>query len=424
MSDLTETQRDQQDVETLIQLLLLEPSNVELYKEMHLSYLMDHCKLSKSPDGGLGSFALGLDSSHPWTLYWLLGSLAILKYDRLSFSPDNDAAIFHESAMKMLRACKDPHTGAFHGGGDGLFPTMPHILTTYAALHCICLLGTKEAYDLIEPKKLEKYLSSLQTPGGGFRVCPEIGECDTRTCYAAVAISILCGLVDISGGNSRSKDINWKATTQFVVSCQNYDGGFGGLDCRESHGGYTYCAVAALLLLLQSNVVPIDESSGEFDAINWSRLSDWLVNRQMALEGGFQGRVNKLVDGCYGYWIGSLLYLLSTSNFTGSSFFAKSIHSFVPSEWNPQALTRYLLKCCQSIPGGGMLDKPTKQPDLYHTCYDLGGLSIAAHAMAPLVQKDSIFSTLAQELEQLHPIFLLPAHSVSKMLEHFTKIKD
>lgn len=30
----------------------------------------------------------------------------------------------------------------------------------------------------------------------------------------------------------------------------------------------------------------------------------------MALEGGFQGRTNKLVDGCYSFWIGSVFALI------------------------------------------------------------------------------------------------------------------
>ncbi len=31
----------------------------------------------------------------------------------------------------------------------------------------------------------------------------------------------------------------------------------------------------------------------------------WLSSRQMRVEGGFQGRSNKLVDGCYSFWQGA-----------------------------------------------------------------------------------------------------------------------
>lgn len=34
------------------------------------------------------------------------------------------------------------------------------------------------------------------------------------------------------------------------------------------------------------------------------------MNRQMECEGGFQGRTNKLVDGCYSFWVGGLFPLL------------------------------------------------------------------------------------------------------------------
>ena len=36
----------------------------------------------------------------------------------------------------------------------------------------------------------------------------------------------------------------------------------------------------------------------------------WTVNRQMKYEGGFQGRTNKLVDGCYSFWQGGVLPLV------------------------------------------------------------------------------------------------------------------
>lgn len=47
--------------------------------------------------------------------------------------------------------------------------------------------------------------------------------------------------------------------------------------------------------------------------------------------------------------------------------------------FNQQALQEYLLCCCQS-PRGGLIDKPGRVPDFYHTCYDLSGLSIAQFA--------------------------------------------
>lgn len=36
---------------------------------------------------------------------------------------------------------------------------------------------------------------------------------------------------------------------EFILSCQTYEGGFGGCPCTEAHGGYTFCAVACLSIL-------------------------------------------------------------------------------------------------------------------------------------------------------------------------------
>ena len=33
----------------------------------------------------------------------------------------------------------------------------------------------------------------------------------------------------------------------------------------------------------------------------------------MTFEGGFQGRTNKLVDGCYSFWVGALLPLIQAA---------------------------------------------------------------------------------------------------------------
>lgn len=39
-------------------------------------------------------------------------------------------------------------------------------------------------------------------------------------------------------------------------------------------------------------------------------MQHWVTGRQMHFEGGFQGRCNKLVDGCYSFWQAGLLPLL------------------------------------------------------------------------------------------------------------------
>jgi hypothetical protein len=46
------------------------------------------------------------------------------------------------------------------------------------------------------------------------------------------------------------------------------------------------------------------------DVLDLPSLVNWVVFRQGAVEGGFQGRTNKLVDGCYSFWQGGVFSLL------------------------------------------------------------------------------------------------------------------
>jgi hypothetical protein len=50
--------------------------------------------------------------------------------------------------------------------------------------------------------------------------------------------------------------------------------------------------------------------AGQTHLLDLPQLLSWLVSRQGAVEGGFQGRTNKLVDGCYSFWQGGTFLLL------------------------------------------------------------------------------------------------------------------
>ena len=69
----------------------------------------------------------------------------------------------------------------------------------------------------------------------------------------------------------------------------------------------------------------------------------------MKLEGGFQGRTNKLVDACYSFWQSGIIPIIS------------SISEYKSDKWlfHNGALQEYVLLCCQT-PHGGFIDKPGK----------------------------------------------------------------
>lgn len=146
-------------------------------------------------------------------------------------------------------------------------------------------------------------------------------------------------------------------TPEFIASCQTYEGGFGSASfpdwalangesvspvslrpplfphqylltstpdgqiqdasaprppLGEAHGGYTFCA-AASWILLQPYVKTYYPAKGlPAPTINYAGLLRWLTQMQgLEIElGGFKGRTNKLVDGCYSWWVGGCVALV------------------------------------------------------------------------------------------------------------------
>ncbi|XP_076054899.1 farnesyl transferase beta subunit isoform X2 [Oratosquilla oratoria] len=261
-----------------------------------------------------------LDASRPWLVYWGLHALELLD-EKLEAEEQKDVANF-------LKICQNT-VGGF-GGGPGQYS---HLAPTYAAVNAVAILGTKEAYDIIDRESLSKFLWSMRTKEGAFTM-HENGEVDIRGVYCAISVARLT--------NIYTEDL-FDGTAQWIVRCQTYEGGFSGAPGLEAHGGYTFCAFAALALL------------GKQCLCDTEALLRWAVNRQMRYEGGFQGRTNKLVDGCYSFWQGGLFPLLH-------SFLTQEEPANISGErwmFQQEALQEYLLLCCQH-PRGGLIDKPGK----------------------------------------------------------------
>ena len=87
-------------------------------------------------------------------------------------------------------------------------------------------------------------------------------------------------------------------------------------------------------------------------------LISWLSARQYAPEGGFAGRTNKLVDGCYSHWVGGCWPLIETAIAGDQNMFPGTLEAS-GSLYSHEGLIRYILSCCQSE-SGGLRDKPGK----------------------------------------------------------------
>ncbi|XP_076407022.1 protein farnesyltransferase subunit beta isoform X2 [Peromyscus maniculatus bairdii] len=219
------------------------------------------------------------------------------------------------------------------------------------------------------------------------------GEVDVRSAYCAASVASLTNII--------TPDL-FEGTAEWIARCQNWEGGIGGVPGMEAHGGYTFCGLAALVILKKER------------SLNLKSLLQWVTSRQMRFEGGFQGRCNKLVDGCYSFWQAGLLPLLHRA------LHAQGDPALSMSHWmfHQQALQEYILMCCQ-CPAGGLLDKPGKSRDFYHTCYCLSGLSIAQHFGSGAMLHDVVMGVPENALQPTHPVYNIGPDKVIQATTYF-----
>lgn len=115
-------------------------------------------------------------------------------------------------------------------------------------------------------------ITSLQNPDTGTFAGDEWGEEDTRFLYNAFNALSLLGFLHV---------IDVPKAISYIVSCQNFDGGYGVSPGAESHSGQIFTCVGALAI------------AKRLDLVDTERLGQWLSERQ-ADRGGLNGRPEKL----------------------------------------------------------------------------------------------------------------------------------
>ncbi|KAH8073720.1 prenyltransferase [Aureococcus anophagefferens] len=283
------------------------------------------------------------------------------------------------------------------------------------------------AYESVDRKGLYAFLLSMKDPSGGFRMHDD-GEVDVRGTYTALAVAALFNVLtpELAEG-----------AAAYALRCQTYEGGFGGEPGVEAHGGYVFCALAALVILNATDAVDLDA------------LERWLARRQTRVEGGFQGRTNKLVDGCYSFWQGGTLALVAHVR-RGHTRSDEAPPGLVwrpggrapppappppaddldldldldldgcrgPTLGDERALQRYILLCAQVYPEGGLRDKPGKNRDYYHTCYCLSGLA-ASQRLYGDDASTVVYGDPGNLLHETHPVFNVRVDKVARAAAFF-----
>lgn len=374
----TETSMEQKKVESSVGAIFTAIKRSQgafqlvLERELHAHYLRKGLQhLSDSYEC--------LDASRPWLCYWIVHSLMLLDEP----IPESVAS----SVCQFLGQCQGPN-GGFAGGPS----QQPHLAPTYAAVNALCTIGTEEAYNVINREKLLEFLWSLKQPDGSFNMHVG-GEVDVRSAYCAASVASLTNIMTPK---------LFDGTAEWIARCQFWEGGIGGVPGMEAHGGYTFCGLAALVIMKRVHLLDLKS------------LLRWVAFRQMRFEGGFQGRCNKLVDGCYSFWQAGLMPLLHrTLHAEGESTLSYTNWMF-----DQKALQEYILLCCQ-CPSGGLLDKPGKSRDFYHTCYCLSGLSIAQHFGSGEMLRETVVGSPENILKPTHPVYNIGPDKVAQAIMHF-----
>ncbi|CAO1618251.1 unnamed protein product [Sympodiomycopsis kandeliae] len=395
----------------------LPAPSIQLQRKIHIKFLE---KILHKP---LPAAFVGFDATRPWLMYWSFHTYTLLG------EPIDDVTRIR--AVSTLLSCQNKSLGGF-GGGPG---QIPHLMATYAAINTLAIVGGpgplptrdevqrvktgavelstlgKGGWDDIDRQKLYAWIMRLKQPDGSFTV-HEGGEVDVRASYCVWCIATLTGIV--------TPEL-LKGVSGFLASCQSYEGGLSStsyptynpadlsLDSSvprpalgEAHGGYAFCAAAAYLgvqlldpKLFSSSQISVGLNEGE-SRIDLSTLTRWTLGLQCPFPsqgGGFKGRINKLVDGCYSWFSGagmwgvleSLLQLEkeAVSSPTSTSDDQSATTPIVPELWSREGLQLYILLVAQNLETGGLRDKPGKKSDAYHTCYNLSGLSASQHIARP-----------------------------------------
>ncbi|KAG6916628.1 hypothetical protein DXG01_006124 [Tephrocybe rancida] len=376
----TLTSNTQSETETV--LLRHIPSAADaapgLSKTSHMQFLV------RNLVQGFPARYVSQDASQPWLIFWTIQAFSILQ---VGLDPGNKQRIIN----KILAA---QHPDGGFGGGPG---QAAHLLPCYASVCALAIVGRPGpggGWDQIDRKKMYDFFMSVKQPDGSFLVAHH-GEVDVRGIYCLLVTATLLDILtpELVEG-----------TSSFIASCQTYEGGFAsssqpyyaasssslsGNDppnpplrlmetprppLGEAHGGYTFCALAAWVLLLPFHE-DNDEKAPQIDVGNLLRWLAMMQGSEIEL-GGFKGRTNKLVDGCYSWWCGGAFVLLEALGVAGSV-------QGEPRREEGQSQEDKWDDADGQHPAGGLRDKPPKNADAYHTLYCLSGLSTAQHRVSP-----------------------------------------
>ncbi|CAK9010830.1 Geranylgeranyl transferase type-1 subunit beta (Geranylgeranyl transferase type I subunit beta) (GGTase-I-beta) (Type I protein geranyl-geranyltransferase subunit beta) [Durusdinium trenchii] len=290
--------------------------------------------------GVLPQQVTSLDSNRLLLVYFCVSALDVLGRLDLVKDPQRIVDWVLRNQVRVTDANGEGSGGFVGGGFNGPMRSdeevsrfhQAHVTMTYTALLVLTILG--DDLSRIDKEAVVRGLRAVQQEDGSFQAVKFGTEKDMRFVFCACAVSFM--LQDWRG-------VDIERTTAFIKSSQTYDGGFGILPDQEAHGGATYTALASLKLM------------GKLDAVDRELAERFLAARQV---GGFNGRINKVPDTCYTFWVGGSMQILGVQDLID----APSAREFVMT--------------CEHAQTGGFSKVPGVSPDILHAHFSVLGMSL------------------------------------------------
>ncbi|ONM38446.1 Protein farnesyltransferase subunit beta [Zea mays] len=364
---------------------------LELWRDQHIEYLTPGLR-------HMGPAFHVLDANRPWLCYWMVHPLALLD-EALDDDLENDIIDF-------LARCQDKDGG--YSGGPG---QLPHLATTYAAVNTLVTIGSERALSSINRGNLYNFMLQMKDVSGAFRM-HDGGEIDVRASYTAISVASLVNILDFKLA---------KGVGDYIARCQTYEGGIAGEPYAEAHGGYTFCGLAALILLNEAEKVDLPSLIGA--AIAFTQKLITIVDKQ--LKSSYSCKRPSGEDAC-----STSSYGCTAKKSSSAVDYAKFGFDFIQQSnqigplFHNIALQQYILLCSQVLEGG-LRDKPGKNRDHYHSCYCLSGLAVSQYSAmtdtgsCPLPQH--VLGPYSNLLEPIHPLYNVVLDKYHTAYEFFSE---
>ena len=268
-------------------------------------------------------FQPSMFENKPWVCYWLLHSLDLFSiyFKKDYFGKNQNKVLLFLSKINLSKVFKNSNPSLFY---------------LYSSILCSILIKNFnfQILDITSKKSTYYFLKSL-TKNVVLPRNSSISDCDGRNLFCIFTISSLYGILSLDLENLCVESFRHLSITSEGFTTKKFSG---------VHGALNYCWLGSLFFLNTDKKLKL-----------FFGIKKWLLNRQHIFTFGLSGRLSKVPDSCYNFWIGASLILLNIKigKELGNSYIF----------YNDKTSSSFS-------------DRSGKITDSYHICYSISGLSL------------------------------------------------